>query len=245
MYLIFFILGTIIASFLGVLIQRIPEERDFVKGRSQCDFCNTELSVLDLIPIISFVFNKGRCRYCKKKLSNRYLIIEVLTGIAFVLIYKEASSYPQLIIQLIFTSILIVIAYIDIDTMLIYDRFHIYILALGLVDSFINPETLKYRFLGAFVVSIPYFILAKLTNGIGMGDVKLSFSGGFFLAYPNIVAAFIISIIIAGIHAIYLLPSKKVNMKSAVPFGPYLCIAFFLSMLYGNRIIFWYLSLLF
>ncbi|CAM3581519.1 A24 family peptidase [Erysipelothrix urinaevulpis] len=241
----FFVFGLIIGSFLGVLIIRIPEGRDFVHGHSECDFCKTQLKAIDLIPVLSFLMNKGQCRYCKQTLSHRYLILELLTGFTFALVAANEPAIIPLILNLIFVSLLIVIAYIDLDTMLIYDRFHLYLILLALLKLINSPNNWKVHILGAVVVSFPYYILAKLTKGIGMGDVKLTISAGLYLGFPNILVAFLVALIIAGIHAISMIITKKASLKTKIPYGPYLVIGFIIALTHGPALIQWYLNILF
>lgn len=244
MQVLFFVFGSIFGSFLGVVIDRLPEKRDLVQGRSECDTCHTLLKPMDLVPIFSYLFNRGHCRHCGTKLSPRYLYLEILTGTVFLLTYNHFNLSFDLVIALVFASLLIVIAFIDLDTMYIYDSFQILILMLGLIRLFHNPSNFKNQLLGAFIVSLPYLILAVITKGIGGGDVKLSFSAGFLLGAPSILVGFVIAIIIGGLHGLYLLKIKGLELKTAIPFGPYLCIGFFFALLHGTSIASWYLQFL-
>ena len=244
MQVLFFVFGSIFGSFLGVVIDRLPEKRDLVHGRSECDTCHTLLKPLDLVPIFSYLFNKGRCRHCGVKLSPRYLYLEILTGTVFLLVYNHFNLSFDLVIALIFASLLIVIAFIDLDTMYIYDSFQILILALGLIRVLYDPTNFKIQLLGAVIVSLPYLLLALITKGIGGGDVKLSFSAGFLLGAPSVLVGFVIAILLGGLHGIYLLKIKGLELKTAIPFGPYLCIGFFLALMHGSSLASWYMNLL-
>lgn len=244
MQVFFFILGTIFGSFFGVIIDRLPEKRSIAYGRSECDQCHTVLKPLDLVPVFSYLVNKGRCRHCGMKLSSRYLYLELLTGFLFLLVFHQVSFSYDLLLALTFTSLLIVIAFIDLDTMYIYDGFQYIIFGLALVNIFLHPGDFKSKIIGAIIVFIPYLLLAIATKGIGGGDVKLSFTAGFFLGFPNILVGFILAVLLGGVHGIYLLKIKKLELKTAIPFGPYLCIGFFVAMLYGPSIITWYLQFL-
>ncbi len=243
MNIIAFVLGTIFGSFLGVIIDRLPSGRNIATGRSQCDSCSKTLGPLDLIPIFSFLKSKARCAYCKSPLSWRYLHLELITGLAYLLVYLKTGIQIEFILGAILASLLIVIAYIDIDTIMIYDRFHVLILILGLCFWILDPGTLNSRLLGMVIVSIPYLILAIVTKGIGGGDVKLIAAAGFLLAWPNTLLAFILATLLGGVYGIYLLLSKKSSAKDAIPFGPYLCIGIFIAYLYGPMIINFYISL--
>jgi len=238
------IFGLIMGSFLGVVIDRLPKGESIVHGRSRCEFCNRDLDPIELVPIFSYVFQGGKCRKCKTKLSLRYPLLEIITGVSYLMVYDHFGYTIQTITSIIFVSILIVITFIDIDTMTIYDRFHIFVLILALIDFFIFKKDLLSLIIGALIVSVPLFIIALLTGGMGGGDIKLMFVAGAYLGFPNILAAFIIAVGFGGIYGIFTLISKKHEGKDAIPFGPFLCLGLFLALLYGQPLINWYLSLL-
>lgn len=238
-----FMLGMLIGSFLGVVIDRLPAGRNIAVGRSECDNCHTQLRPLDLIPIVSFALSQGQCRHCRTRLSLRYPLIEVLTGFAFLMVYNHNGSVFEVIFGFSLASVLIVVAMIDFDTMYIYDRFHIILLLLGIVLIANDPSSIKMRLLGTVIVSIPYLILAIITQGIGGGDVKLIAAAGLVLGAPNTVVAFIISTLLGGIVAVYIVLFNKKKAKDAMPFGPYLCIGIFTAFLFGNQIINYYINL--
>lgn len=238
-----FMLGMLIGSFLGVVIDRLPAGRNIAVGRSECDNCHTQLRPLDLIPIVSFALSQGQCRHCRTRLSLRYPLIEVLTGFAFLMVYNHNGSVFEVMIGFSLASVLIVVAMIDFDTMYIYDRFHIILLLLGIVLIANHPSSIKMRLLGTVIVSVPYLMLAIITQGIGGGDVKLIAAAGLVLGAPNTVVAFIISTLLGGIVAVYIVLFNKKKAKDAIPFGPYLCIGIFTAFLFGNQIINFYINL--
>lgn len=238
-----FMLGMLIGSFLGVVIDRLPAGRNIAVGRSECDNCHTQLRPLDLIPIVSFALSQGQCRHCRTRLSLRYPLIEVLTGFAFLMVYNHNGSVFEVMIGFSLASVLIVVAMIDFDTMYIYDRFHIILLLLGIVLIANHPSSIKMRLLGTVIVSVPYLMLAIITQGIGGGDVKLIAAAGLVLGAPNTVVAFIISTLLGGIVAVYIVLFNKKKAKDAIPFGPYLCIGIFTAFLFGNQIINYYINL--
>lgn len=243
MKLMIFVLGMLIGSFLGVVIDRLPAGRNIAVGRSECDNCHTQLGPLDLIPVVSFALSQGQCRHCKTRLSLRYPLIEVLTGFAYLMVYNSSGSVFNAMIGFSLASVLIVVSMIDFDTMYIYDRFHIILLILGIILIVHDPSSIKMRLLGTVIVSIPYLILAIITQGIGGGDVKLIAAAGLVLGAPNTVVAFIISTLLGGIVAVYIVLFNKKKAKDAIPFGPYLCIGIFTAFLYGNQLINFYINL--
>ena len=238
-----FVLGLIFGSFLGVIIDRLPQERNIVAGRSMCDTCERSLEWIDLIPLVSFVMFKGRCRRCKTKLSYRYPLLELITGSAYLMAFHVFGLSYMSLVAMILASVLIVIAFIDIDTMIIYDRFHVILLALGAIVIALNPSSLMSGLLGFVIVSVPYLILAIVTQGIGGGDVKLIASAGLMLGASNTVLAFVLSTLVGGVYGVILILGKKVSAKDAIPFGPFLCIGIYTSFLYADKIVSAYLSL--
>lgn len=238
-----FVLGLIFGSFLGVIIDRLPQERNIVAGRSMCDTCERSLEWIDLIPLVSFIMFKGRCRRCKTKLSYRYPLLELITGSAYLMAFHVFGLSYMSLVAMILASVLIVIAFIDIDTMIIYDRFHVILLALGAIVIALNPSSLKSGLLGIVIVSVPYLILAIVTQGIGGGDVKLIASAGLMLGASNTVLAFVLSTLVGGVYGVILILGKKVSAKDAIPFGPFLCIGIYTSFLYGDKIVSAYFSL--
>lgn len=242
---VFFILGTILGSFLNVVIYRTPRNESIVHGRSHCPKCNHVLSPLELIPVISFVFLKGRCKECKSPISVRYPIIEILTGILFLISYKTFGMTIQLPISFFLSLILISITMIDIDTMEINDRFQILLLILAILNIFISPNSIIEHFIGFFIISIPFYIIAILTDGIGGGDIKLIAIGGLLLGYKATLVAFFIAAVSGSILAIYLLILKKSNRKAQIAFGPFLCIGIYIAYHFAEPILQAYLSLLF
>ena len=238
-----FVLGLIFGSFLGVIIDRLPQERNIVAGRSMCDTCERSLEWIDLIPLVSFIMFKGRCRRCKTKLSYRYPLLELITGSAYLMAFHVFGLSYMSLVAMILASVLIVIAFIDIDTMIIYDRFHVILLALGAIVIALNPSSLMSGLLGFVIVSVPYLILAIVTQGIGGGDVKLIASAGLMLGASNTVLAFVLSTLVGGVYGVILILGKKVSAKDAIPFGPFLCIGIYTSFLYGDKIVSAYLSL--
>jgi leader peptidase (prepilin peptidase)/N-methyltransferase len=239
--LFIFVFGTIIGSFLNVLIYRIPLKLDFVKGRSFCPHCHHELTALDLFPVFSFLFLKGKCRYCGEKISWRYPLIELLTGILFALSYLRFGNTWMSLIGMALAADLIVLSMIDIDTMEFDDGFSIFVLILGIIAFAIQPGTVMFTLLGMFVISIPMYILAVLTGGFGGADIKLMGAAGLLLGFPNIIVAFFLGVIFGGIQAVFLLKKGK-DRKSMMPFGPHLAIGIFIAFIAAKPILDWYLS---
>ena len=240
---VIFILGTIFGSFLNVVIYRLPQKESIIVGRSHCPKCNHVIRPAELIPILSYILLRGKCKECKAAISIRYPLIEAITGLLFLISYLTFGISAQLLIALPLTMILIVITMIDIDTLEIYDRFQIMLFILALINLMISPLPWIDHVIGFFIISIPFYIIALLTNGMGGGDIKLIAIAGFLLGYQATLVTFFISTLTGSIWAIYLLIIKKSGRKTQLPFGPFLCIGIYNAYHYADAIIQTYLNL--
>ena len=235
--------GTIIGSFLNVLIYRIPLKLDFVKGRSFCPSCHHELGALDLFPVFSYLFLGGKCRYCKTKISLRYPTIELLTGILYTLVYLRYGWSVETLIGIVLASDLIVLAMIDHDTLEFADGFSALVLVLGIAFLVLNYEktVLFDAMIGMVVISVPMYLIAYFTGGFGGADIKLMAAAGVLLGYKYVLVAFFVGVIFGGTQAVILLRKGK-DKKTMMPFGPHLAIGIMLAYLYGKPILDWYLG---
>ena len=239
----FFVLGSIFGSFLNVVIIRLPKNETIVHGRSHCIHCEHELGALELIPILSYIGLNGKCRVCKSPISMRYPLIETLTAILFALSYLRFGFTVELIIALLLNMLLVTISIIDFDTYEIYDRFQIMLLILSLSTLFISKLSYWEHFIGFFIISVPLYLIAVLTDGIGGGDIKLMAIAGLMLGYQSTLVAFFVGTLIGSIYAIYLLRFKSASRKSQLAFGPFLCLGIFIAFHYGPQIINAYIQL--
>ncbi|NLC41733.1 MAG: prepilin peptidase [Erysipelothrix sp.] len=241
---LFFIFGIIIGSFLNVCIYRIPREESIVITGSHCPHCGHFLKPYDNIPLISYLFLGGKCRHCKKPISLRYPLVELITGLLFVANYLQLGLTFHLLLNLILTCTLIIITFIDIDTLIINDRFHVIISALAIMKLVTSPDLLQSSLIGAFIISIPFLLIAGLTGGLGGGDVKLMAVAGLYLGWQNVLVSFFIASITGGLYAIYLILFKKQGRKAEMPFGPFLCLGILIASLYATELINWYMGLM-
>lgn len=243
-YLYIGIIGMCIASFMNVVIDRVPQKISVVKGRSYCPSCHHSLGVLDLIPVISYIFLRGKCRYCHCKLSIREPLIELMGGGIALLCYFHYGNCWMGIISFLFTMTLIALSMIDRDIMEIPDSLNAVILLMGLFSLLVMETKLLDRIIGCLVISVPLMILNVLIpNSFGDGDIKLLFGCGFLLGWQKTVGGMCIAIILAGIKAFYLLVFQKVNRKSHLPFAPYISIGMVFMLFYGEMIIGTYLKM--
>lgn len=252
-YLFLFFFGTAVGSFLNVLIDRLPKEQK-ITGRSYCDHCHHQLAWYDLIPIVSFFLLKGRCRYCGKKISWQYPVVEFITGIIFLLIYYEFSELTSLLIYWGLISCLIVIFVSDLKYQLISD----YVLWAFFIFSFIyrvfyvvekkigvSFEIIKqfqndifFSLISSLIVSLPIFLIYFLSKekAMGLGDVYLVAIIGFLLGWQKGFLALYIGILLGGLTGLLLIIFKKNKLKSKIAFGPFLVIGTVVMLFYGEEI---------
>lgn len=256
------IFGLIIGSFLNVIIFRLENGEKIINDRSRCLHCKHTLSWLDLIPILSFIFLKGKCRYCHSKISWQYPLVELLTGILFVAIFNFFAQsgpalnwqYFNLLFWFYIASIFIVIFVYDLKHCIIPDKiiYPAIVITLGFnlfsiihYSLFIIQSTFNFLF-PAFLASGFFYAIIIITKGKGMGggDVKLAFLMGLLLGWPVILLSLFLSFIFGSIVGICLILIGKKTMGSIIPFGPFLIIGTFIGLFWGEEIIEWYLNIL-
>lgn len=243
LYIMIFLIGISIGSFLNVCIYRIPKKEDIVFERSHCMSCGNVLKWYELIPLFSFLVQGGKCRNCKTKLSVQYPLIELLNGLIYVWIFMAKGFQPESILFCICASVLIVISVIDWRTYEIPFGCNIIIGILGIVRVFLNLAHWYDYVIGFFAVSGLFLIIYWITKGrgIGGGDIKLMAAAGLLLGWQNILLALMIGSIAGSV--IHLTLMKVQGKDRVLAFGPYLAFGIFTAMLYGNEIITWYLSM--
>ncbi|OGH09982.1 MAG: hypothetical protein A2152_03450 [Candidatus Levybacteria bacterium RBG_16_35_6] len=242
MVIFFIILGLFVGSFLNLVIDRLPKSRTITEGRSKCDFCDKELKWFELIPLLSFIIQKRRCRYCHKKLSFYYPLIELTTGILFGLSYLLVFTFPlALIFSLIIVSFLIIIFFTDLKYGIIPDQI---ILVGSIVTLFYlilnNGNLVINNLLSGLIAFLFFLILIIITKGkgMGMGDAKFVFMIGVLLGpHKTIISIYLAFLTGATISIILILLGIKKIKKDTIPFGPFLAGCTLLTYFFGNNIL--------
>jgi len=248
LFIIFFgLIGTAIGSFLNVCIDRLPADKSLISPPSSCDNCQRRLSWLDLIPVFSYLFLRGRCRYCKAKIPQRIFWVELGTGFAFAFLYWFFGWTPELAVIIIYTSVLIVLALIDLKHHLILNKIVYPVAIVAIIINIFLPEFGLHSFLFGLLGGVAGFLILFLPaliyqKGMGWGDVKMAGLIGLMTGFPNAVVAVFGGIILGGLAAIALLIFKKRTRKEGIPFGPFLALGAIIALLYGNYIVDWYLN---
>lgn len=257
-YFIIFIFGLIIGSFLNVCIYRIPREESIISPPSHCPNCETRLKPLDLIPLFSYLISRGTCRYCHQKISPRYFLVELLTGIISVALFFKYGLTVDFAVFLFLTYILIAVFFIDLDHQIIPNELVITGL-IGGVILFVYNLYLPFQIyadhrwwnplLGLVAgsgfllgVSLIGLVLYKGDEVMGAGDVKLFAPIGLFLGWRMTLLALFISVVVAGMSSLLLILFGKANRKSMIPFGPFIVCGVFITVMWGWNILNWYVG---
>lgn len=234
-----FLVGLCVGSFLNVLIDRLPKGQNVLMGRSHCDFCKKILRWYELIPLLSFVLQAGRCRRCHQKLSLQYPLVELVTGIGFVFFWR-ALDYPlltQLSYIVIFSSLLIIFI-TDLKYQIIPDSMVVAgaMGGLGVIGGIGNIGENTLVGLGAAGFFLLLWGITK-RSGMGLGDVKLVFVLGFLLGFPSIIIALYVAFLTGAMVGVILILKGKKSLKAKVPFGPFLIIGFIVAAQWTQQIL--------
>ena len=256
-----FAFGSIVGSFLNVCIHRMPLGESIVWPHSHCPHCQKKIPTYDNIPFISYIFLKGRCRFCKEKISLRYPAVELLTAIIFLALFNRYGLSYDFLIFVVFICGLIIAAFIDIKQRIIPDEISIGGIILGFILTAIkgfnlrpftyDPKPLLNSFLGiligggmvyitGFLFDLVYFKLLKKppiqgeTTSMGGGDVKLLAMIGAFLGWQKVIIVFFLAPFFGGVIGLVNLLVKKDHI---IPYGPFLSLAAIFSLFWAEKII--------
>ena len=251
LYTIVFIFGAIIGSFLNVCIYRIPAGLSIVKPRSRCGSCERTLSALDLVPILSWVFLKGRCRTCGVKISIRYPLVEALEGALFLVIFARFGLSYLTLTSWLFAAFLTVVYFIDIDHKIIPNKLVIFGCLIGLIPVLMHV-TIGYPlyYSRAFYepilgIVIPFTLMLATAflslillkkPGMGMGDVKVYAPIGLFLGWQLSLMSLWFAFFLGGLFGIFWMVVLRKSKADYIPFAPFIVIGSLISLLYGKYI---------
>ncbi|MGI6329922.1 MAG: prepilin peptidase [Bacilli bacterium] len=232
--ILFFILGSIMGSFYNVVGDRLPLEKSIIKPPSHCPNCQKKLTFIELIPIISYLLQLGKCRKCKTKLSISYLLSEVGTGLIFVLCYLTFNLSNELLIALVFSSVLIIVIISDLKYLIIPDE----LLLFGGICLFIIRLIMGSSFLTLLInVFIPFLVLLLIKifgdflfqkESLGGGDIKLMPLFGLVLGWELTLVSIFFSAFLALPISLVILHLKRTNI---IPFGPFLSLSAYIIYL--------------
>lgn len=248
-----FVVGLVFGSFFNVCIYRIQEGGSLSYPPSHCTKCNNRLKWYDLIPVVSYVVLKGKCRYCHDKISLRYPIIELITGLLFYATYYKYGLSLYTLKFVIFISMMLIIGMIDFDTTDVYFSTIIASSVVGIIfiiiSIFLKATFITYilgAIIGAAIIAI-IIIASKIiigTEGMGWGDAEICLVCGLFLGVKLLIVTLFISFIVGGIIGAALLILKIKTREDYIPFGPFIAIAAIVTVFFGQSIVNQYLSMM-
>ena len=246
LYIIAFLYGIVIGSFLNVCIYRIPKEENLVTVGSHCMKCGHQLKWYDLVPLFSWLFLKGKCRYCGEGISPQYPLVEGINGFLYVLIFAVNGWNWDSALYCVMVSALLVISVIDYRTMMIPTGADLVILAVGVIHLLLHLNDWLYYVIGFAFVSLFLLLCAVIfravtgKSGLGLGDVELMACAGLCLG----VGHGLFAIVIGSVSGVIIQGIKILATKEAgkFPFGPYLAAGIFVSALWGTPMYHWYIE---
>jgi leader peptidase (prepilin peptidase)/N-methyltransferase len=255
----FILLGIVVASFLNVCIDRLPANQSLVFPASHCAACGRRLSARDLIPVFSYLWLRGRCRYCQAPIPRRILWVEIGTGALFGCFFWHYGWSVELPLALFYTALFIVLAIIDLEHHLILNKIVYPATAAALIISiFLPPSRLVYP--DGLATSLPqlgivqaaigggaglvlFSLIGLLSRGgMGWGDAKMAALIGVITGY-FVLLPLLLAVILGGLAAVILLLSGLRKRKEGIPFGPFLSLATLITLLWGSDLVNWYLGM--
>jgi len=250
---VFALLGLTVGSFLNVCIDRLPARKSIIRLPSHCNSCNQSLMARDLVPVFSYLWLRGRCRYCGARIPIRLPIVELATCFLFAFLTWHYGLSPQLAMALVYACLFLTIFVIDLEQGLILNSVVYPGMALALIFSFFWPwpdiiwpnigvlSALLGGAVGFGFMLLPYLISR---GGMGGGDVMLAGLIGMVTGFPLVFVALLLGILVGGLFAILLLIFRLRTRKDPIPFGPFLAAAAIVALLWGQAILDWYQGLL-
>ncbi len=250
LFAVLFVFGLAIGSFLNVVSMRYGGDHfvfdpRIIGGRSRCPHCGKTLRWFELIPLVSFIIQGGRCRRCGARLSLQYPIVESISAALFVLVPWRIVSFPETILWLLAFFLLLLMSAIDARTGIVPDELCV---ALGILAVLIGAleNALPSRIIGA-AFGFAFFeilFLATRGKGIGMGDVKLALPIGFLFGWPDILLVVGFAFVCGALVGVILIALKKKTIKGTLPFGPFFALGAAITFFFGAPLVQWYLKLI-
>ncbi len=244
-YIIYIIAGLLVGSFLNVVIFRLREAESLVFGSSKCQKCQTQIKAYDLVPVISFIILGGRCRACREKISIQYPIVEGLTALLFALSYYVYGLSWMSVLSAFTLSLLLVIVVFDLRELMVPEVLSWLLFGMALIGMILlNYDKIGSVILGGLVSGGVIALLVFISRGkwMGDGDIKIALAIGLFLSFPAAIFSVFASFISGAVVGTVLIAMKRKSGKDRLPFTPFLLFGLVASMLWGQRIIDWYLG---
>ena len=240
------LIGLCVGSFLNVVIYRLPLGQSLVSPGSRCTKCGYQLRWYDNVPVLSWALLGGRCRQCRTAISIQYPVVEIVTGLLFVLVAWLTPVGPLLFSRLILVAILVALFGIDLEHQILPNTITLPGIVIGLMFSAIAPPGWKDALLGTLLgagvlygIAAAYYAVRR-EEGLGMGDVKMLAMIGAFLGWQAVLVTLVLSSFSGAFIGMALIAAQRGGMKLALPFGTFLAVGAVAAMLVGEPLIAWY-----
>ena len=246
MYFLVLIIGLCIGSFLNVCIYRIQKEESIAFPGSHCTSCGHELKTYELVPVLSYIFLRGKCIKCKDKISIKYPLVEILNGLLYTLLFIKYGLSFNFVFYCLLVSLLIVISIIDLESKFIYSSTTMLGVLLAviyiIIGAYLGEVKILNNLLGGLIGYGIIFLIVILTGAMGEGDADIAGICGLFMGIKGILVTLFMAIILGGIFASIALILKLKDRKSEIAFGPYIAMGTLVWMLIGEEILRLYTS---
>jgi prepilin signal peptidase PulO-like enzyme (type II secretory pathway) len=246
------LLGLVFGSAINAIVWRLYVGRSWTRGRSECPDCGHQLAARDLVPVVSWLWLRGRCRYCGKRIHWQYPVVELVTAVLFglsawVLVGSDPVTAGFWLVMLV---MLVVLAVYDLRWLLLPDKVMVPLIAVALVYAAVtaglahSPRVLLGALVAAAVAGGAFYTLVWATKGraMGGGDIKLVFAMGLMLGVKALVVALLLAFNVAAIVGLVMIAMKLRGRRDQIPFGPFLVGATVVGFLFGRQIFDWYLQ---
>lgn len=243
MILLILIYGLFIGSFLNVCIYRIPSGLSIIKPPSSCGSCGHRLNYIDMLPVVNYIINKGKCRYCNSHYSIQYPLIELLNGVLYVLVALKFGFTWNSIIYCAIISILITVSLIDLKHKIIPDSLNITGAIVGIIFIIINKSSVLDKLAGAFIGLGLFLAIAVITNAMGGGDIKLMAILGLMFGVRGVLFITLFSFVLGAVISLILIAVKIKSRKDEIPFGPFISLSALIYIFFGLELITWYFNI--
>jgi leader peptidase (prepilin peptidase) / N-methyltransferase len=245
-----FVFGLMVGSFLNVCIHRIPQSRSIVHPGSACPACGAGIRFFDNLPVLSYILLNGRCRNCKTRISPRYPLVEILTGLLAMGVFLKYGPTAQSLVYFIFVCALLTMTFIDLDHRIIPDVITLPGIPIFFAASYFIPDVSVWEsILGILLgggsllaVAWAYYLLTG-KEGMGGGDIKLLAMMGAALGWKGILFTLFFSSLVGSAVGVVLMAATRKDMKLAIPFGPFLSIGAMSWVFFGFQLFSWYFTL--
>ncbi|UCG14871.1 MAG: prepilin peptidase [Deltaproteobacteria bacterium] len=241
-------MGAAMGSFLNVCIVRLPQKGSLIRPGSHCPQCKSPIRFYDNLPLLSYLLLRGKCRHCRTPISFRYFLVEGLSALMSLALFRIFGFSLELAIYFLFFSALLVIIFIDLDTWTIPDIITLPGIVAGVAASFLLPRLTPWQsLLGLLVGGGVLFLVAegyqrlRKREGMGGGDIKLLAMIGAFLGLPGVIYTLFASSLVGSVAGILLMLRDKSGGGTRIPFGPFLALAAMSYVFWGNELVYWYL----